>query len=797
MKKIIVAVALLLIAAPALAQQDFQALSAEFMQKWQAANSARMAGEYEKSIALFEECLDEKFDSAFLGTIRPGVYLSLGFLYSGYLNRKEEARLNIEKYIELTRAQQTPDVPGMEQMNAANEMMIGSAYRMLGDHENAAASFEKCAELYAAYWSGDSQYKMAEADYSRTVGAVYYYIGVAYKELEKESEAAAAFAKAAAMYESLLSGPHPPDVELMLSYIHHELGDIDKCIEYYLRFLDLSAKAAGGDAFRLDMIKMSRTALARFYFEAGKWKEAVAEADGAVKIAEKLNWKSDLWRSLQTKGNALEELGDDAGALDAYKAAVEVIESRRSGITAGDDRAAFMEQYLGVYRDIIDLLSGMGRAAEALEYLERSKARSFLDMLGGRKLGLRSKEESASLEKQVELEKEIGGLTMAMMSPMQTDPAGGAEKLRGADRRYGELMQNLKAMKPEFKSLVTVAPPDLERIAAGLEDTAAIVEYYPGAESLLIWVVRKSGIRMVSTDTPAKKIDAQVKTLRAKVTRDSAGDAFMANAENLYQILIAPAAELLDGVETLIVVPHGSLHYLPFNMLADGGEFLIDRFAVVTAPSASALEFIAGKSGSAGGRLLALGDPETQLPALPAARAEVAAIGGGFAKPEVYTGSAAAESLIAGGAARGADALHIASHGLFYADKPMFSALALSGGGGSDGFLQTHEIFGLDLAGTNLVTLSACETGLASISGGDELVGLSRAFIYAGAPRVVVSLWSVNDASTGELMKSFYEKMKSSGAAAALRGAQRELKSNPDFAHPFFWAPFQLVGDWK
>lgn len=781
------------------AAQDFQALSAEFMQKWQAANSARMAGEYDKAIELFEECLDEKFDNEYLAPTKSGVHLSLGFLYSTYLNQKEEARTHLEKYIEMIQSQPRVDDPSMAQMNAVNETMTANAYRMLENYEKMVEHMLKSIEYYEAYWASDAPYKMGEADYKRTLAPNYYYLALGYRFTGDEEAALKNYRKTAELYESLLAGEHPADVEMMLSYIHRELGNLEKCIEFYLKYLEKSEKAAAGDETRKTMMDISRIALAHYYYDAKQWDKAMGEIERSSKAALSLDWTSDLWRAYHLKGKIHKKLGEPGAALEAYKKSIEVIESQRSGLGAGDDRASFMELHTAVYHDIIRLLIEMGRPGEALEYLERSKARSFLDMLGGRRLGLRSPKESETLGRQLELQKEISGFTLAMQAQGAGSAAESAAGLRDAKRRYAELMKEVRDMSPEFSSLVSVSPPKTGEITSALDGDTAIIEYFPADDSLNIWVIRSDGITLRSTETKRKKVETQVKMLRSKVTRGAAGDSYVKTARKLYEILIGPVADLIEGEGTLVIVPHGPLHYLPFNMLMDGDEFLIDRHAVVLAPSASALSYILEKGGAGGGRLLALGDPETTLPELPAAREEVSAIRGNFTESSVFTGGDAVESLLYGGGAQAADVLHVASHGLFYPDKPMFSALALSADKekATDGFLQVHEIFGLNLAETELVTLSACETGLSAISGGDELVGLSRAFVYSGAPRVIVSLWSVNDFSTGELMKILYGAMDESGVAAALRKAQLELKSNPDLSHPFFWAPFQLIGDWR
>ena len=784
--------------------QVMQQLSTEFMQLWQEANSARMAGEYDKAIETYEKCLDPKFESSFIPGIHAYVHMSLGMLKISYLNLKEEGRVHLEKAIEKFEKDIQPGSPYMATGNAAYESAIASCYQMLGDIEKANEHFINGIKYNDEYWATDMPGKVDEKAFASMSAPYYFYVGRGYNQLEKPDEAKPYLEKALEMYTLQLEGEHNAAVEMMLSYINYEMGNLEPCIKYYEEFLAKRAQEpfTKDDPVALKMLDISRIGLAHYYYEAEQLENALAQLDIMEKTAVELNWTSDLWRAYHLRGNIQEKLGDKEAALAAYEKAISVVEGQRSGLKSTDNRASFLELHMSVYRDIIRLLIDMGRPEDALRYLERSKARSFLDMLGDRTLGLSSPEEEKILEEQVKLQNEINSLTMTIRGSAAGETRGGSENapemLRDAQRRLSELMIEVKNMKPEFTSLVSVNPPEMATVQEMLDATTALVEFYPDSEQLNIWVMRADGVTLRASDTTENKLAAQIKILRSKITRGTLDDGYKRQAGNLYEQLIEPVEDLLAGVETLIIVPHGALHYLPFNMLMKDDAFLIDQYVVVLSPSSSTLVYMLDKENPDNRKLFALGDPQTTLNPLPAARAEVETIETLFDDATAYFGADAVETRVADAA--DADFVHVASHGLFYPDKPMFSALALSPDpdNNRDGFLQVHEIFGLNLKQANLVTLSACETGLAAITGGDDLVGLSRAFIYAGTPRVIVSLWSVNDASTGELMKSMYGALTGGATpAAALRQAQLELKNNPDFSHPFFWAPFQLVGDWR
>lgn len=273
-------------------------------------------------------------------------------------------------------------------------------------------------------------------------------------------------------------------------------------------------------------------------------------------------------------------------------------------------------------------------------------------------------------------------------------------------------------------------------------------------------------------------------------------DAFLKGMKDIHQALVAPVAgEIKTG--RLIMAPHGVLHKIPFGPLTDGQTCLVDRYAITVVPSASVIPQVASKRKAKPGALLAMGNPQTEYVPLGFAEAEVDQIGRFFPAKKVYVRDKATEQRLKREAA-GPGVIHLACHGEFHDRQPLQSGLLLADGGGDDGRLQVHEIFSMNLRNASLVTLSACETALGTISTGDDMVGLSRAFIYAGTPSLIASMWEVDDQSTAILMTRFYENWQNKGMTKpeALRQAQLSLKAMPDYCHPYHWAAFVLIGDW-
>jgi len=232
------------------------------------------------------------------------------------------------------------------------------------------------------------------------------------------------------------------------------------------------------------------------------------------------------------------------------------------------------------------------------------------------------------------------------------------------------------------------------------------------------------------------------------------------------------------------------------------GKYLLESYTVSYLPSASVLKYARDKNRGNRAALFAVANPKTDLAPLPAAEVEAREVAILFDRKEVFLGSAATKPKFKSEGPR-YDMLLFSTHGEMIESDPLMSNLRFTPTPQDDGKLTVSEIFDMEVT-ANLVTLSACETGLArgtkgGFPQGDDLVGLSRAFIHAGAPSVVASLWKVSDESTVVVMRSFYRNLKTMSKAEAIRQAQLGLMKSDAMtsSHPYFWAPFILVGDWK
>lgn len=261
-----------------------------------------------------------------------------------------------------------------------------------------------------------------------------------------------------------------------------------------------------------------------------------------------------------------------------------------------------------------------------------------------------------------------------------------------------------------------------------------------------------------------------------------------------YDRLIAPLGDWTDPGDIICLVPQGCLHYLPLHALRVDGRYLAERNAVTYSPSTAVLKHCMDRRLATAGavrRAAVFGDSEGNLPASRDEARELAALLG--VRP-VLGEQVTSEKVLTSVA--GADLVHVAGHAFFSSEDPLDSGLRLSGGD----TLTAAQIFGWQALNASLVTLSGCETGVSANHPGDELIGLVRAFLYARASAVVVSLWPVRDKSTGFLMRQFYARMLEDPSvlkADALRQAMLDTMAQPEWGEFYHWASFVLIGDWR
>jgi CHAT domain-containing protein len=583
--------------------------------------------------------------------------------------------------------------------------------------------------------------------------------------------------------------------------------------------------------------------LGRAYMGISKNSDAKKCFESAIRIAAKASDPEPQWRAHGSLGRMAEKEGKNQKAFEHYAEAIQIIESQRTKLTDPSLKALFMKDKLGVYESIIRLLYKMRQPPEAFDYLERARGRVLLDMLAEKAFSSRNREQNELLVEERTLRKRIDEISMGpekILDDVPQEVEEGISKSQEPEKRISELerlqskhqaiLERIEKLNPELASLVSMNPLKASEIQALLDADTALLEYFLGFEDRLIFVVTKEKILVVRLKVNSEKLFQKIKEFRDRVVEGITLDRLFTKTyerpiSELYETLIEPIEGEISGKRHLVIVPHGMLHYLPFQaLLSKSGKYLIESFTISYLPSASVLRYARVNNKGNRTELFAAGNPATGLAPLPAAEEEVRELSTLFKKRLVLIGKEATKTSVKRQSPK-YDLLHLSTHGEMIEFDPLKSNLRFTPSRGDDGRLTVNEIFDMEIR-ANLVTLSACETALVkgeegNFPRGDDLVGLSRAFIHAGTPSVVASLWKVSDESTVALMRAFYRNLRSMTKAEALQKAQIDLMKSsirfrvqggpgamtrsaddqPDIAidcsHPFFWAPFILVGDWR
>jgi len=520
--------------------------------------------------------------------------------------------------------------------------------------------------------------------------------------------------------------------------------------------------------------------IGKAYSEVKQYKEAIKEFEVIQSNHIFDRHSGYLWRFLHDFAQAYIGVGNHKKAIPLLEQSISIIESQRSNLRNEKNKIGFVGNRQAVYSDLVSALMDTSRYVEAFSYAERGKARALVDMLASKKRFSGGNVMSASAQKQL--------LAQLDAAKAKTNVLGNSRTDKSAIR--GIANQNLSALiqqAPELSSLVTVTAPDIKEIQSLLPDEETLIEYYGSENKLFAFVVTKDGIKGIKLNIVG--LNDSVTKFR-KAILDPKSNAYKKHAARLYKQIIAPVFEGISS-KNITIVPHGALHYVPFLALSSNKGFLIDQYNLRILPSASVMKFLK-KNQNKAGSLLAFGNPDLGDAKydLPGAQKEAEMITSRTSGAKLLVRKKATETAVKryGNSFK---YLHFASHGTFDAENPLSSGLLLTKDDQNDGILTVGELYDLNL-NADLVTLSACETALGKVANGDDVVGFTRGFLYAGASSIVSSLWQIDDAATSILMQDFYDNLSKTDKRSALRNAQLSLKAK--YNHPYYWAAFQITG---
>jgi CHAT domain-containing protein len=531
------------------------------------------------------------------------------------------------------------------------------------------------------------------------------------------------------------------------------------------------------------------------YASRGEYELALDYLQQALTVHQEFGNRMAEGPVLDSIGQAHAARGDLRAALRAYYEAMAAREDVRTAARLEEFKTTLAAQAAGLYERTALLHLRLGQPAEAFHVAERGRARAFLDQLGNTPLSTaraaqpellaqeRSAQEIAAVDDELRQERAMppGQQNAARVTALAT-------QLAARQAEYAQVQIQLKLADPEAASLVSVDPLTLSQLQQVLAPDTTLLYYLVTPDRTVAFVVRREAFDTVELPIGAQELSEAITRLRA-----------FAHPDDAPAILGSLSARLLDPLASqlttpvLAVVPHGILYYLPFAALRNGSRYLGETHILHHLPSASVLPYVQAKRKSTAGNLLAMAQSQPRgLPPLRFADVEAAAIAQ-FYGIDPLIGGAATETAFRARAST-AGIIHLAAHGELNERAPLFSRIFLGADSQSDGSLTVQDVYGLDLAQADLVVLSACETQLGAQSQGGDIVGLNRAFIYAGAPSVIASLWSVNDQATSVLMAAFYRHLRAGASKAeALQAAQADTRAV--YPHPYLWAAFVLTGD--
>lgn len=721
---------------------------------------------------------------------------------------------------------------GLTATLAEIEGNMGNFALFQGRYDRALDLLERSRRRYAAlgmpHQSAIAELELADAYLELNLAAealaVYHRVAPAFAELGMRAEQARALAQAG---RAALIGGAKEEAHALLEQARALYADEGNLVgEAYVTLTEAQLGLAEGDyASTAVLAAQAEAPLAR----AGAWRRMLlarwlrgeaARAQGQERLAQIL-FDTTLKESEQqalpqiaerchtSLGLLASARGETVRAEESFKRAVSLIEDLRAPLPAEEFRTAFVADKLTPYDELVRLcLSDAGgeRMTEALCYAERARSRALAEMMSGAlsvRPRARDEIESEMFAQLDGLREELNWFYSRINRPVDDEPARGAQVMqalhdavRERETRTLELMRRLQQRSGDDSALGRTEMLDVPALQRALGPDTALVEYTSLDGELLAFVLTDAGVEVIRDLSDEREVGDALAQFRFQIGALRHGSARMrshlatlgerarCHLQTLYDLLLRRVEERC-GACRLVVAPHRALHYVPFHALHDGEAYVVERREVSYAPSAGVLRQCLARPESTFERALLLGVADKETPRV---LDEIRAIAPLFPVSEsLLDDDATLDALRA--RAPHADVLHLACHGQFRPDSPLFSSLKLG-----DGWMTVRDAYTLDVA-AGLVTLSACETGVSAIAPGDELIGLVRGFLYAGASTLMLSLWMVDDEATAETMTDFYTHLRAGlRPAAALRAAQlRQMRERP---HPFFWSPFVLTGRW-
>jgi CHAT domain-containing protein/tetratricopeptide (TPR) repeat protein len=502
-------------------------------------------------------------------------------------------------------------------------------------------------------------------------------------------------------------------------------------------------------------------------------------------------------------GEIAERMRKSEEARSHYEAAAQELERHQARLHHDDLRVTFFKGRQRVYDAMVRL--SLDRAGGVNEYAalsaaygwcERARSRGLIELLSQCAPLGRPHVEQSLLAKISRLREELN--THYVRSQPESRPIPSSSDFATIAVKEQELARTLRdvsATDPEYASLQQVAIATIDSLQATLPAQTTLIEYFAAGDEVLVFLISAQAAKVVRHVCSANRALSLQERLGFQLEKFLLGGHYVishsqqileSTIRHLHQLYIQLIAPFIREIQTrrLIIVPHGTLHFLPFHAFHDGQNYLLDAFEISYAPSASVLKYCLEKESITNSSPLLVGVADEKAPLV---GREIERMSQLFPDARVLLNDSATRDAFIQ-ESQMASFLHIATHAVFRQDNPMFSSFKLA-----DGWVTAFDLFSMACR-TNLVALSGCQSGLSEVTGADDLLGLMRGFLYSGARSLLLSLWNVNDESTTTLMSRFYEEWRQ-GASKSVALQRAMQATREQFPNPFYWAPFLLVGN--
>ena len=689
-------------------------------------------------------------------------------------------------------------------------VVIGNTYSDLGQYDRALEYLNSTLNIHEKLHDEEGL-----ARDQLNIGVAYRRRGFLANNKDDLTKALQCYRQALSFYQNQKANSVQIIILNNIGSVYFDLADYAQAMNYFQEGLALAESTGFTEktGLILNNIGLVQATLGNFERSTDYYQRAI---DQALKN----NDERTLWEAYLEKANALKKQGRAFQAVEYYQNSIKVIEDIRSKISLEEQKASFLgsDKRIEPYQQLIDLYAELSRTSpaagyqqQAFSYLEKAKARTFLDSLEAAGIDLAQPVDMKLLNREKEISSDLSKIYLTLSQPDLPEPQKEnlQAKLRSLETEYEALKQDMRQENPAYAGLRYPENITLEETQRSLLDSrTAIWAYSLGQERSLSFVITRDKMT-VSLLPSRRELQAKV-TEYLKIISDKDSPDLAAGSE-LSRILIP--ADLDPQIESVIILPDDWLNFLPFEALPLAGaaqNWLIQKYRISYIPSVSSYRELLRRGNSRARNipmdLLAVGNPlpapTQQVPRtngeLKYSGREVRTIATLFSPSRIRTadGEQATESSLKALPLNEYRILHFATHATIDDRNPnrSFLLLAPSKTGDEDGFLQTREILNLK-TNADLVTLSACRTGLGQLIRGEGVEGLSRAFFYSGASAVLMSLWSIDDQASSQLMERFYTHLRSSESPAeALRRTKMELIESGTLSHPFYWAGFIVSG---